>query len=99
MFYTTTNEFSITLHFRNDFMTLSCCPDYPIAIEDNGGKKFDSNPSNGIFKFTWDTESIIFQCAKYGCGRGGELTVSIKSSPEIMASLEECLEEIHLYIR
>jgi len=98
MFYTTADEYSISLHFQNEFMTLTCCPEFPDAVNNMKKNKFDSGPSNGCFSFNWTDKKITFKCARYGDGFGGDLIVSFKVTPEILISLEKCLEEIKTFV-
>lgn len=96
MFSTTTDEHSIYLHFKNEFMSLVFCPETITNVTTEIGR-FDLKPSNGESYFTWNEESVVFRCSKYGCGQGGDLTISLLSTPELLASLKKCVQEIRAY--
>ena len=98
MFFTTSDEYCISLHFQNEFMSLSCCPEYPGAINSSKKNKFVCRPCNGEFSFNWNDEKITFTCGKYGDGQGGNLTISFKVTPEILISLDKCIEEIKTFV-
>ena len=100
MFYTVIDEYNISLIFETDNLILKCSPDCSEAVLDIGTtNRFDSTPPDGQFNFTWNDEVITFISANHTCGQAGVLEIKIKSSPEIVASLERAIDEIKQYVQ
>ena len=95
MFSLIIKDDDVTLKFESETFNLEFAPQNPKALKDG---VFNSQPTNGECYFREDAAEIIFNCAKFGCGQGGSLTVKIKMTSEIKASLENCIKvwENHL---
>jgi len=78
----------VSLTFSNDFMTLDFSPEDSTALLENG---FDSGPSNGAFNFSFNDETITFEIAKHGNGKGGRFSLSFNMTKEIKESLDRVI--------
>ena len=90
MFSLLVEDEMLSLIFSNENLRITCYPEDSTNLKKNG---FDSRPSNGEFNFVYNEEKIVFECSKYGDGRGGYLLVELKMNKEIKESLERALEE------
>jgi hypothetical protein len=95
MFFTTIEKECITLKFKNQAFDLECCPETMDVLYTT--QRFDTKPANGTFYFTWNEEHITFEVAKYGNGQGGSLKIVIPSTPELINSLINSLQDIQLF--
>ena len=82
----------MTLKFTSPTVTVSYYAEAPELLNIAETGSFNGSPSNGESYFEWDKHHIKFMVGKYGDGLGGDLTVTIDNTPEIMSSLERCLE-------
>jgi len=88
--------YNIELEFENDAIKFTFRPE---STEINGVDiESDSctiygDCSDGDCYLSWDHQSIIFCCSRYGSGLGGELKLTIKNTPEVMNSLKSCLNK------
>jgi len=92
---------STTIVFKHDSVELSFSPEYLVAVNEIKANTFNSHPSNGEFKFTWDDEKVTFTAARHGDGRGGELCITLPftTSPGMKQSLLDCITSVQHQLR
>ena len=84
----------VTLSFSNGIIDIECVPEDSSCFSEDG---FDSSPSNGEFSFVFNKETITFNIAKHGDGRGGSFSISLKMTEEIYESLENVMKKWREY--
>ena len=84
----------VDLIFQNDTILISVSPEDLFAFNEMKDNEYNSDPGNGDFKFRWDDKEITFTCAKYGNGKGGSINITIRMTPEILKSLQNCIDHI-----
>lgn len=89
--------YDVHLRFESETFRFSFFPEEPGMIEDVDIEGYrgsiDGDPSNGEFQLVWNPEEIIFGCARFGGGNGGEMKFIVKNTEETMTSLRECLRK------
>lgn len=85
----------ISLHFIDDRGSLTFHPEMPDAIKDIKWEDgcFDTGPCYGQFSLFWKDNYIVMNCGKYGGGDGGDLTIRLKKTPELIASLKQAFDQ------
>jgi len=84
------NEDRVSICFRNELIDIEFVPEDCFAISDDG---FDSMSSNGEFSFRFNEEKITFYIGKYGDGKGGSFSLSLKMTKEIKESLDNVMSK------
>lgn len=102
-----THDVSLKLQYQG--LSLTFEPEnteviFQIDISKNIGC-IDTRPSNAQFALTWSPELITIVCGRYGDGNGGSVEMSVKSTPELLKSLQkslkvwkEAVEKVRKYI-
>lgn len=92
MFSITFNEpEEVTIHFKNETIELSFSPENIDMIKDLKNGYCDSRPYNGEFSFDYAKDVINFDVTNYGNGLSGAIRLTIKNTPEIQKSFDDCL--------
>lgn len=86
-------DFDVCLSFKSDSFSMSFSPEDSECPEIADSGSFEAHPCNGNCSFEWNSDAIKFNLAKYGDGQGGDLSITIKNTPEIMSSLKDCLNQ------
>jgi hypothetical protein len=86
---------TIKLRYDGD-VRISMSPEEPqqiTGINFDVDTSFSTCTSNGEWSIDWTSDFIVMTVAKFGDGGGGDLNVSIKKTPEIMASFMSCMRK------
>lgn len=85
----------VKLHFTNDLISLTFIPVCFHAITDFKWEdgSFDTSTQHFDFGLHWKGDFIEMECGGYGGGKGGNLIVRAKATPELIASLKQAFDQ------
>lgn len=87
-----TNDFDPTIHFNNEFVKFDFTPENCNMIEQLKNNYCDLRPYDGEFDFKFDENCIEFNVGKFGDGLSGRCTFTVKNTPEIQQSFDNCIK-------
>lgn len=82
----------VTLNYKSESFSLTFLPNVPRPLPLTDCGEFDGNLAGGTCNFSWNPNTIIFNISCIERDGGGNISITINNSPEIMDSLFKAIE-------